>query len=123
MLLLATAITGVMSLIWIGLHTIGGNIAFAILYGYFSGGIVSLPAVALTHLTPDLRMLGTRMGMNSAICSIGSLCGSPVAGAILRRTGTYLGVQLFSGLALVVSAFLLVCVRWAKVGLKPNLKV
>ncbi|OJI83159.1 hypothetical protein ASPTUDRAFT_57117 [Aspergillus tubingensis CBS 134.48] len=111
-ILLASAIiSGVLSLCWIAITDSGGLIAFAVLYGFFSGAFVALPAVALTSLTPNLDTLGTRMGMCSVLCGLGSLCGSPVAGAILDNTGLYLGVQLYSGLSIGATGVLLLFAR------------
>lgn len=39
-------ITGILALIWIGIKDLPGIIVFAILYGFFSGGFVSMPPVA-----------------------------------------------------------------------------
>ena len=123
MLLPASLITGILSLCWIGIHNSGGLIAFSLLYGFFSGGFVSLPAVAMTSLTPDLGRLGTRMGMCYTLCSFGSLGGTPVSGAILTATGKYLGVQLFSGLTIFLTGLLLVATRYSKVGAVFKVKV
>jgi len=116
MLLPASLITGILSLCWIGVHTKGGLIVFSVLYGFFSGGVVSLPVVAMTSLMPDLKTWGTRMGMCYTICSLGSLGGTPVSGAILTATGNYLGVQLFSGLTIFLTGVLLLVTRYSKVG-------
>lgn len=116
-LLIPTALTiGIIALCWIGIHSTGGLIVFAILYGFFSGGVVSLPSVALTSLTPDLSRLGTRMGMCSVLCSLGSLCGTPISGAILDGTGGWVGVALFSGFTLLVTGVLFLFTRWAQAG-------
>ncbi|GFF96642.1 hypothetical protein CNMCM8927_008464 [Aspergillus lentulus] len=106
-LLGSAIISGILSLSWIAVSNAGGLIALAVLYGFFSGAFVSLPAVALTTLTPNLQTLGTRMGMCSLLCGFGSLCGAPVAGAILDDTRSYLGVQLYSGLTVGTTGVLL----------------
>ncbi|RAK90099.1 MFS general substrate transporter [Aspergillus costaricaensis CBS 115574] len=113
-LLGSAIISGVLSLCWIAITDTGGLIAFAVLYGLFSGAFVALPAVALTSLTPNLETLGTRMGMCSVLCGLGSLCGSPVAGAILDNTGSYLGVQLYSGLSIGATGVLLLFAGMSK---------
>ena len=123
MLLPAAAMTGILALCWIGVHNVAGVILFTIFYGFFSGALVSLPSVALTRLTPDLRKLGTRMGMCSVICGFGSLCGAPVSGAILTATGRYLGVQLFCATTILFTALLLLLTRISKVGPKLIAKV
>ncbi|GIJ84878.1 hypothetical protein Asppvi_003729 [Aspergillus pseudoviridinutans] len=113
-LLGSAIISGILSLCWVAVCNAGGLIAFAVLYGFFSGAFVSLPAVALTALTPNLQTLGTRMGMCSLLCGFGSLCGAPVAGAILDDTRSYLGVQLYSGLTIGTTSVLLLCASLLK---------
>ena len=123
-MLIPTALTtGIIALCWIGIHNTGGLIVYAILYGFLSGGFVSLPSVALTSLTPDLSRLGTRMGMCSVICSLGSLCGTPISGAILDGTGGWVGVALFSGMTLLTTGVLFLFTRWARAGMKLKVKV
>lgn len=61
-----------------------------------------------------LDTLGTRMGMCSVLCGLGSLCGSPVAGAILDNTGSYLGMQLNSGVSIGATGVLLLCAGMSK---------
>lgn len=107
--------TGILALCWIGIHNIGGLVVFGVLYGFFSGGFVSMPPVAIVSLTPDLRRLGTRMGQCFFFSAFGLLCGTPVSGAILKSTGSYLGVQLFSGVTIFATGCLLV---WARVASK-----
>ncbi|KAF5008771.1 hypothetical protein FDECE_4962, partial [Fusarium decemcellulare] len=70
------------------------------LYGFFSGGVVTLAPVVLANITDDLSVLGTRLGFVAVLKGIGSLIGPPIAGAILEHTGSYEGMQLFAGLAM-----------------------
>ena len=119
MLMPAAFVTGLLSFSWIGIHNAGGIIAFAVLYGFFSGGVVSLPAAALVNLSPDLSKLGTRMGMSQLVGSLGSLAGPPIAGAILASTHGYRGVQLFCGFIMLCAGCLLLATRIVKEGFKP----
>jgi MFS family permease len=89
---------------WISASNSAGNIAFAVLYGFFSGGVVAFAPVVLTSITDDLDYLGTRLGALSVLKGIGSLAGPPIAGAILQTSGGYLGVQLFTGFSIMLSA-------------------
>jgi len=99
-------------LIWIGIKNLGGTIVFSLLYGFFSGGFVSMPPVAIVTLTSDMRKIGTRMGQCFFISAFGLLLGTPVSGAILGSANNWLGVQLFSGAAVMVTAVLLL---WARI--------
>jgi MFS family permease len=119
----ASLVSGILAICWIAIHNLPGMLAFSVLYGFFSGGFVSLPPVALVSLTPNLRTLGTRMGQSFFIASLGLLVGSPVAGEILHRTGSYLGLQLFSGLTILLTGLLLIWARFAKVGAILKVKV
>lgn len=119
----ASLASGILALCWIGIRNLPGMVVFAILYGFFSGGFVSLPPVALVSLTPDLRTLGTRMGQAFFVSSLGLLVGAPAAGAILNQTGSYLGLELFSGLTLFLTGILFVWTRYAKVGTQIKIKV
>lgn len=102
--IMISALSGASILYWISVTNTAGNVAFSVLYGFFSGGVVSLAPVVLTQITSDLNLLGTRLGMVSVLKGIGSLIGPPISGALLKSTGNYLGLQLFAGLSLMVTA-------------------
>ncbi|KAK7756721.1 hypothetical protein SLS62_001162 [Diatrype stigma] len=125
-LFLSALLTGVSVLSWIGTGagagTGNGNVAFAAAFGFFSGGIVALPAVVLTSFTRDLSRIGTRLGMSSVFNAVGSLVGAPIAGAIMRATGSYLGIQLFAGFLFVATALLVLALRFVITGRKLFVK-
>ncbi|EJT69098.1 hypothetical protein GGTG_13366 [Gaeumannomyces tritici R3-111a-1] len=100
-----------------GVKGVAGNVAFAILYGFSSGGIVPLPAVVSTPITEDMSFFGARMGTSSLFNAAGSLCGPPIAGAILRaQDSEYLGLQLFAAVAISRTFLCLWGVRVARIG-------
>lgn len=97
---------------WTSVDNAAGNVAFAVLYGFFSGGVVSLAQVVLAAITQDLDRLGTRLGMVAIIKGIGSLIGPPISGAIVKGTGgRYLGVQLFAAFGIMITAVVSVTMR------------
>lgn len=118
----ASFMTGVMALVWIGVTTFGGIIAFACFYGFFSGAFISIAPVAIVVLSPDLAKIGTRMGQAFFVCSFGLLIGTPVSGAILASTGRYLGVELFSGILLMATSSMFLMARTCKVGFKLKVR-
>ncbi|KAJ5084848.1 hypothetical protein NUU61_009427 [Penicillium alfredii] len=118
MLTPAVTITAVLAFVWIRVHTVPGIIILAVFYGFFSGGFVSLPPVVMASMTPDVRDLGTRLGMIFATTSIGLLIGTPIGGAILSDTHGYLGLQLFTACCLIASACLMALVRFVRSGPK-----
>ena len=117
------AMAGIVAFCWIAVDTAAGNVVFSVLYGFASGGVISLPAVVLASITEDLSFLGARLGTSYSINAVASLAGAPIAGAILRSTKQYLGVQLLAGFMLSAMAMFLYGVRIARVGLNPFAKV
>ncbi|ETN42787.1 uncharacterized protein HMPREF1541_01945 [Cyphellophora europaea CBS 101466] len=47
---------------WLGVHSLGSLLTIAVLYGFFSGGLLALPPASVASLTPDLSHFGARMG-------------------------------------------------------------
>lgn len=68
---------------WLGIYNLGGLVVFALLYGLFSGGIVSVTPSAVMSMSPDISRVGTRMGMTFTFTGLATLIGTPIAGAIL----------------------------------------
>lgn len=115
---------GLVTFGWTAVNDVAGNVVYAILYGFFSGGIVSLPPVVLASITEDLSFLGARMGTMSTINAVGSLCGPPIAGTILKaRKGDYLGLQLFAASAIIGTSLCLLGARVARAGPRLAVKV
>lgn len=105
----------ILLLCWIRIKDTAGLTVFCILYGFCSGAFVSVPPACLAKITPDLSIIGARMGLSFFICAFGLLIGSPVAGAIIKtQNGTFWGAQLFSGLMMAI-AFALVMVAKLRV--------
>ena len=68
---------------WMGIHNLGGVVVFTLLYGITSGAVVVGGPVAIMALSPNMALLGTRMGMAFGLTGISVLVGTPIAGAIL----------------------------------------
>ncbi|KAI0263581.1 MFS general substrate transporter [Gloeopeniophorella convolvens] len=118
----ATLACGVLAFAWMGIHNTGGLLTFAIMFGFFSGSFLSLPAGAIVALSADLRTVGTRLGMSFAIAGFGLLIGSPVGGALLNldtsdlNAGHYIHAQAFCAVILTVSGVMLLLARVARSG-------
>ncbi|XDG08221.1 hypothetical protein ABKA04_007836 [Annulohypoxylon sp. FPYF3050] len=101
---------------WFGLKNLGGTVVFALLFGFFNGGVTSLPPSAIVTFTPDMSRLGTRMGMLFFIIGIAVLVGTPIAGAILQNPedatrwkgliGFGAATMLFGGIGFVITELL-----------------
>lgn len=108
-------IAAVLAFAWIGIRNEAGTIVFAVLYGYASGAIVSLPPTILAKLTPDMSTVGTRMGMSFTFAGTGLLIGNPIAGALLNSDGiVFWKAQLFCAVMVVVGLAFFVLLRVMK---------
>ncbi|OJJ05086.1 hypothetical protein ASPVEDRAFT_55096 [Aspergillus versicolor CBS 583.65] len=85
---------------WIPATNTPGFIVWCCYWGFLTGVIVTGPTSIISHpaLCPDIKMLGTRMGMMWGISSIGSLIGTPIAGSLVNLSEAYfLRAQIFAG--------------------------
>jgi len=113
-------ITALLAFCWIAIKDTAGLIVFCVLYGFFSGTFVSLPGPTVLSLSPNMGTVGTRIGMSFAFGGFGLLVGNPVAGAILRNQGSWVGLQAWSGASVAIAALCMLIARITKVG--PGLK-
>lgn len=103
-----------------------GNVAeiiFAVFYGIAMGGFVSV-APSLIGQISDVREIGIRTGLMFSCLAIAALIGNPIGGALVTQyNGEYKGLQIFSGVIIVASAFFFIGTRWCLVGNKLVKKV
>jgi len=114
-------LSGILTLCLIPVHNAGGIIVFCILYGFFSGALVSIAPTVLVTLSPNRGIIGTRMGMSFVLFAIGVLIGAPIAGAILKAA-SFQDVWIFGGLSTIVGSLIMGGARVAKMGWKVKVK-
>lgn len=112
----------ILSFAWMSIKNAPGLIVFSILYGFFIGAFMTLPFSSIVRLSPNIGVVGVRMGMGCAAVSLGLLIGTPVGGAILRHGG-WTALQSFGASALVISAISVVATRVSKAGWRLRTKV
>ncbi|KAI1321419.1 monocarboxylate permease-like protein [Xylariaceae sp. FL0255] len=113
-------LSGIVTLgLWIpSVHSTGLLVAYLAIYGFTSGGFISLSSAVIAQIS-DLREIGTRSGVALLVGALGALTGPPLGGAIVTaQHGSYFGLQLFTGLAILVGALFLLLSRALQVGLK-----
>jgi MFS family permease len=118
MLIPCSLISAILALCWIAIDDVAGLAIFGVLYGFFSGTFVSLPPSTVASLSPDLKQVGTRMGMSFSFAGLGLLIGNPIAGAIINlETGDFIKAQIFCGVVVAAAGVVMIFARIAKVGL------
>lgn len=104
--------------IWAPVKNAAGVLVFMVVFGFSSGAFVSLCPTLIAQIS-NLSEIGTRVGTAYAVMSFGALLGGPVGGAIVSaQGGSYLGLELFCGFSLFVSACVFVGARSTLVGNK-----
>lgn len=111
-LIINGACAGILLLCWIATSSDASIIVFSVLYGFFSGGIVSLMSPCIAQVTPSPDQIGTHLGMSMAIIGLAGLTGTPICGALLERYGGYTQAAVFSGVVMLVGAFLVTVARF-----------
>ena len=109
-------ISALLAFCWMSIRDTAGIVIFCLLYGFFAGALVSLPGPTMVSLSPDLSVLGTRMGVSMTVVALGVLIGNPVAGAFLRHDNGWIGVQSWCGGSQAVAGILMLMARIAKTG-------
>ncbi|KAF9561240.1 MFS general substrate transporter [Agrocybe pediades] len=89
-----------------GATTVAGVTSFAIFYGFFSGGLVSIvaPAVGSFITHRDLSDLGVRIGMLSFSLAFALLTGNPIAGALLTADHVWHRPFIFAAIVVLMGA-------------------
>ncbi|KAI1438108.1 major facilitator superfamily domain-containing protein [Xylaria sp. CBS 124048] len=91
-------------------------IAFAPLFGFWSGAAISLTPVCIGQVC-QTEDYGKRSGTAFFLASFGVLTGVPIAGAILERdNGSYHGLIIFAGVLYVVALFGFIVARGISTG-------
>lgn len=100
---------------WLAVNTIPGVYIFTAVYGFSCAAFQSLMPQAVASMTPDMKMVGTRLGMAFTCVSIAALTGSPLGGSIVSRMGNeYWGAQIWAALSTTTCAVMFVLARMAR---------
>lgn len=108
-LLLCTTGSGIAMFTWICATNTPGFIVWLCYWGFLTGTLVTAPTSIVGHsvFCPDMNFIGTRMGMMWGISSLGSLAGTPIAGALVNLDRAYfLPSQAFAGSMMMLGALL-----------------
>ncbi|GFG20113.1 MFS transporter, putative [Aspergillus udagawae] len=106
MLSTVSIITAIITFCWICMTTNAGIIAFSVLYGFFSGGIIGITPAAIANCAGHPQEIGTYIGMGMAVMSVATLIGPPINGALLNDYGGFLQVQIFSAAVMMFGGVL-----------------
>lgn len=111
-------INGVLLLCWLAIENTGGVVAFAVIYGFFSGGLGTFPPFVLPSLSTDISKVGVCLGMAFMCLGLVSLVANPIAGAIVGNSDRYHAVAAYSGALMLTASGVYAAARMSKGGLR-----
>jgi len=108
---------------WLAVASLPSLYAFTVLYGLVTAAFQCLIPSTVASLTPDLRMVGSRLGMAFSTPSLAALTGPPIGGALQSRMGgQFWGATIFAATSTAVAFGLIGAARVAKVGWRVRRK-
>lgn len=117
-LLASSVVASVLLFCWIAVDSIDGLFVWDAMYGFFAGSIQALTLASASSFTPDMRKVGSRVGLAFVVLGISSLTGPAIGGVLIHYS--YLPAQLFAGVAMTAGFCVLTLARIAQTG--PQLK-
>jgi MFS family permease len=109
MMILSSCFSGIVCCCWTKATSMGGIVVLSLAYGFSSGAMIGLQGACAAQVAKPSQY-GVAMGAVMSVLSIAGLLGSPINGWILGAWG-YLGLSLFSGLAMLVGMAILAVAR------------
>lgn len=94
-------IGGISTICWMWCTVYYALIIYAIVFGFFAGGLISLMPVVCAHLFGTMD-LGNIMGLLYTASAVGNLLGAPLAGVLYDVTGSYTIPIVVAGACMVV---------------------
>jgi MCP family monocarboxylic acid transporter-like MFS transporter 10 len=109
--------------LWVFTNGTSTAIIFCVFFGMFSGAVIGLPPASIgnilncTYNTPETKhighsKLGQWTGMMYSVAAVPSLVGPIVAGHLVTQYSTYITVQMWSGVSLLLAAVCMLVARW-----------
>ncbi|KIM82773.1 hypothetical protein PILCRDRAFT_70181 [Piloderma croceum F 1598] len=81
----------------VGINGVGGVAIFAIIYGFFSGAVLSLAAPLMASFASNDSDIGTRIGVAYFVNSFTFLTGPPISGTLLGSQINWDKPAIFGG--------------------------
>ncbi|KAH9204483.1 MFS monocarboxylate transporter-like protein [Leptodontidium sp. 2 PMI_412] len=114
-MIISVGFSGIICTCWTEATSIATIVVLSLAYGFASGAVISLQGACAAQVAKP-EQYGVAMGSVMGILSLAGLIGSPINGQLLGRW-EYLGLSLFSGLAMLIGMLVLIL---AKLKLNPK---
>ncbi|KAJ3805190.1 MFS general substrate transporter [Lentinula lateritia] len=112
-LIVFTMCSMILTFSMIAVTTVGGTIAFSVLYGFCSGAAIALVPPLFATFARNFGEVGARMGVGIFLGGVGGLIGLPIDGALLTSQFLWWRPAVFSGSILVAAS---ICFLTSRMG-------
>ena len=104
--------------LWLPASGDAAIIVFAALFGFSSGGYISLSPALIAQISP-YKELGYRLGLVYFFAAFAGVTTNPIAGAILQRSGgSFDNVKVYAGVFFLAGTTLILVARIVHTGPK-----
>lgn len=111
---MCSLLSGILVLCLHAIRTKDTIVVFAVLYGFTSGGLISLQSACVAQITKNMQIIGVMIGVMMAVCSLGALTGNPIGGALASsKVGDVPAWVEFAGALLLAGTLVLIAARLA----------
>ncbi|KAG1815197.1 major facilitator superfamily domain-containing protein [Suillus subaureus] len=110
-----TAVAGIMTFAWPFAKNEIQLIVISSIYGFSTGGYVSLFAVAAVAMG-KIEDAGRRVGMFMSLAAFGAISGPPISGAISSASGGFFEAGYYAGGIIMCAVVLLLLARYLHLG-------
>ncbi|KAJ7577447.1 MFS general substrate transporter [Mycena floridula] len=110
--ILASLSSVILILSMLKISTVAGIIIFAVMYGFFAGGVISLLPPTVSSLAKHPSEIGLRVGISYFIGAFCNVTGTPIAGALLGSHFKWYKPIIFSATTMFAGVILIVCGRF-----------
>ncbi|THC92561.1 hypothetical protein EYZ11_007949 [Aspergillus tanneri] len=114
----SSVICGILIFCWLRITSLGGMIVFSVLFGFFSGTVISLFTATIAMTAPKPNQIGSYMGMALGVLSLSGLTGTPITGAMIHNYGNYDVAIIFAGVASLLGAVVIFMAKVLFVGVR-----
>ncbi|KAK9315121.1 major facilitator superfamily domain-containing protein [Lipomyces starkeyi] len=126
MYLVGIFFSGILTLaLWIPAQSLVAIAAYAALYGFFAGTVVTLMPSCCSQIS-DINQIGTRVGTIFGVIGFACLSGIPICGAIIQdgsRQLQWTCMKLFCGIMILCGGLILVLARLKLAQMKVFVKL
>jgi MFS family permease len=114
----ACLICGILILCWLPIQSHEAIIAFAALFGFFSGMVIAVFPATIAMTAPQPNEIGSYLGMALGVYSFAGLSGTPITGAMINDYDSYRPAITFAGVSALLGALIIFASRYYIAGTK-----